>query len=185
MISERKIIEGCLEGKRKAYNALFKKYAALMMAVCMRYCKNREEAEDILQEGFIKVYKNIAGYRMQGSFEGWIRRIIVNTAINNYHNNLKRLQKEELNENKLAEELAGDNDHEETLNNEISKKLLMEMIQSLPDGYRLVFNMFAIEEYSHKEIAERLNISVNTSKSQLFKARKLLKEKIKELNKNA
>ncbi len=111
MISDRKIIEGCLKGKRRAHNALYKKYAALMMAVCMRYCKNREEAEDVLQDALLKYTKIYQALKMQGSFEGWIRRIMVNTAISNYHNSLRLYQQEEINEEKIGNDIP-DNDLE-------------------------------------------------------------------------
>ncbi len=161
---------------------LYRKYAAKMMAICLRYCKNRAEAEDVLQEGFIKIFQKIDQFRMQGSFEGWIRRIIVNTAINNYHSSSRYHNQQDIDDlietSDLTESIPEENYR---LNGSITKDKLMGMIQALPDGYRLVFNLFAIEGYTHKEIAEMLQISENTSKSQLSKARKTLKRKINEL----
>lgn len=185
MISDRKIIEGCLAGKRKAFSQLYNKYAALMMAMCMRYCKNLAEAEDVLQDGFIKVFQNIHKFRGDGSFEGWMKRIIINTAINNYHTSIKYYNQEDIDAIHETNDL--DYDNEETdlrLNGSITKDKLMNLIQSLPEGYKMVFNLFAIEGYTHKEIAEILGISENTSKSQLMKARRTLKRKIGEMQKN-
>lgn len=183
MISDKKIVEGCIAGKRKAFNMLYKKYSAVMLAVCLRYCKSYEEAEDVLQEGFIKVFNNIGKFRMDGSFEGWIRRIMVNTAINNYHANLKYYYQENVDEMEESKDLGTIRNEDVKYNGRLPKEKLMSLIQSLPDGYRMVFNMFAIEGYSHKEIADILEISVNTSKSQLSKARRTLKKQIKELEK--
>ncbi|MDZ7743127.1 MAG: RNA polymerase sigma factor [Bacteroidota bacterium] len=154
-----------------------------MLAVCLRYCKSYEEAEDVLQEGFIKIFNNIEKYRMDGSFEGWIRRIMVNTAINNYHANLKYYYQENVDELEEVKDLNATNDDQYKFNGRLPKEKLMDLIQDLPDGYRMVFNMFAIEGFSHKEIADILDISVNTSKSQLSKARRNLKQRIKELEK--
>ncbi len=183
MVSDKKIVEGCIAGKRKAFNMLYKKYSAVMLAVCLRYCKSYEEAEDVLQDGFIKVYNNIGKFRMDGSFEGWIRRIMVNTAINNYHANLKYYYQENVDELEEVKDLNAPSDDQYRFNGRLPKEKLMGLIQDLPDGYRMVFNMFAIEGYSHKEIADILDISVNTSKSQLSKARRNLKQRIKELEK--
>jgi len=179
MTPDRKIIEDCLAGKRKAYNALYNKYAALMLAVCMRYCKSREEAEDVLQEGFIKVFRNINNFRMDGSLEGWIRRIMVNTAIDAFNAKAKRFRYEENEIHDVSSGIDPEEDNDEPFNISVSKDQLVAIIQSLPDGYRMVFNLYAIEGYSHKEIAEKLQISLNTSKTQLFKARRILKEQIK------
>jgi RNA polymerase sigma factor (sigma-70 family) len=184
MVSEEKIVEGCIAGQRNAYNLLYKRYAAVMLTVCMRYSKSKAEAEDVLQEGFIKVFANIQKFRKDGSFEGWIRRIMVNTAINNYHSNLKHYYQQDIEEIGEIKDLDTEVDDGLKMNRSISKEKLMGMIQSLPDGYRMVFNMFAIEGYSHKEIAEAFEISENTSKSQLSKARKALKLKIIELEKS-
>ena len=180
MKSDDQIIRGCIEGKRKAFNQLFNNYAPVMLGVCMRYCKNRIDAEDVMQDGFIKVFSQIHKFRSEGSFEGWIKRIMINAAVDNYQANLKHAFHEDVSE--IAESdgliiLAGeDDDLPDGMN--IPHKKLMEMIQELPDGYRMVFNLFAIENYNHKEIATLLGISENTSKTQLFKARKALRNKI-------
>lgn len=176
MIPDPKLIEGCLQGKRKAYALLYKRYAATMLGVCLRYGRNLAEAEDVLQEGFIKVFTNLAKFRQEGSLEGWIRRIMVNTAVDNYNKQSREgflLNLEEINDMNLSDESG---DGEEGLPaGDLTVDDLMKMIHHLPDGYRMVFNMYAIEGYSHQEIAETLNISINTSKTQLFKARRMLR----------
>ena len=183
MNSDDQIIVGCLEGKRKAFSMLFQKYAPVMLGVCMRYCKNRIDAEDVMQDGFIKVFGQIHRFRREGSFEGWIKRIMINAAIDNYQSNLKHAFHEELDEMeqslKLAEDPGADDDLPEEM--KIPHEKLMGMIQELPDGYRVVFNLYAIENFNHKEIALLLGISENTSKTQLLKARKTLRKKIEAL----
>ena len=183
MISDEQIIEGCLSGKRKAYNRLYRKYAAVMMGICMRYCKNRQDAEDVLQEGFIKVFTKMEKYRHEGSFEGWIKRIMVNTAIDHYQINLRHAYHKEINAIDQTKILDGQIDHDPDPSplQELPKEQLISLIQSLPDGYRMVFNLYAIEGYSHREIAESLGITDNTSKTQLMKARRSLREKLNEL----
>ena len=179
MISNNRIIDGCRAGRQSAFRELYDKYASPMLGVCFRYSKNRDDAEDILQEGFIKVFQKIDKYKGIGSFEGWIRRIMVNTAINHYKANLKYAYHEEFTDrNKIG-----------TVNNEaekyfveesVSKNEIMGIVQKLPDGYRLVFNMYVIDGLTHKEIALDLGVSENTSKSQLSKARRMLRNLITE-----
>jgi RNA polymerase sigma-70 factor, ECF subfamily len=183
MSSDDQIIAGCMEGKRKAFNALFHNYAPVMLGLCMRYCKNRIDAEDVMQDGFIKVFSQIHKFRREGSFEGWIKRIMIHAAIDNYQANLKHAFHEDVSELDPSEVMAENAEREDDLPDEmhIPHAKLMEMIQELPDGYRLVFNLYAIENYNHKEIAILLGISENTSKTQLFKARKALKRKIETL----
>jgi RNA polymerase sigma factor (sigma-70 family) len=141
-----------------------------MLYVCFRYCKNRQEAEDILQDGFIKVFKNISMFKFEGSFEGWMRRIMVNTAIE-----FLRKQKQ----SKVFDDIEEVYVHPESsydATSRLNEKEILAMVHSLPMGYRTVFNMYAIEGYSHKEIADTLGISEGTSKSQLAKAKGHLKE---------
>jgi RNA polymerase sigma-70 factor (ECF subfamily) len=144
-----------------------------MYGVCLRYVKNRDDAMDILHDGFIKVFSSLDGFRFTGSLEGWIRRIMVHTAINYYN---RRLSKKSNN----FEEISGyaENNTPDAIS-EMSASELIAHVQQLPDGYRMVFNLFAIEGYQHDEIAEMLNISQNTSKTQLMKARRMLMSKIK------
>jgi len=183
MISDEQIIEGCLSGKRKAYNMLYRKYASVMLGICMRYCKNRIDAEDVLQEGFIKVFTKMENYRHEGSFEGWIKRIMIHSAIDHYQARLRYAFHEDVDE--LDGHMVID---EESVHGpdpphyaDLPGEKLMELIQSLPDGYRMVFNLYAIEGLSHREIAESLSISENTSKTQLMKARRNLRQKISAL----
>lgn len=178
MVVENRIIEGCKKGKRNSFSKLYKECAPTMLGVCFRYSKTREEAEDILQEGFIKIFERISTYEGKGSFAGWMRRIMVNTAINHYKANLKHYYHEDVdkddNINLKADEMEGPYQHE----NKINKEKLILLIQQLPHGYQMVFNLYVIDGLSHKEIADELGISINTSKTQLFKARKQLKSKL-------
>ena len=175
MVPDQEILEGCKSGKRNAFDLLYKKYAPTMLGICMRYCNRREEAEDILHEGFIKVFSNIAKFRGDGSFEGWIKRIMINTSLSYYHANLKHHFKSGI---ESVEDMPGEMEDDGVYSNAPSRSELLTLIQELPDGYRFVFNMYVFENFSHKEIAAELGISVNTSKSQLAKARKQLQKKL-------
>lgn len=182
MISEEKIVEGCIAGKRKAFNMLYKRYAPIMLGVCMRYCKSTAEAEDVLQEGFIKVFKNMRNFRKEGSFEGWIKRIMINSALDNYKSSLKHYfhsNIEDMDEHHVL--ASGEESGWDPPQQMVSNEKLMSLIQQLPDGYRMVFNLYAFEGMGHKEIAALMDISENTSKTQLFKARRSLKRSIREL----
>ena len=172
MISDVKIIEGCIANKRKAQKILFQKYNAVMLGLCSRYSKNIMEAEDVMMEGFMIVYSKIKNYKGEGSFEGWIKRIMINTAINNYRSNFKHYFHYDVDE--IEESIKTVNINTE----KTDEKIIIKVIQSLPDGHRLVFNFYAVEGYSHKEIAEMLDIAESTSKSQLSKARKILRDKL-------
>ncbi len=179
MFVDDPILEGCIAGKRNAQHQLYMKYSSTMMAVCIRYSGNREEAEDILQEGFLKVFQKISTFRKEGSLEGWIKRIIINHALNRFRKNRNipfHEDIEEINETEILQ-----NDEEVNAPEPVPAETLLLMIQSLPQGYRLVFNMYVLEGYSHKEIAESLNITENTSKTQLLKARRLLRKKLDEM----
>jgi RNA polymerase sigma factor (sigma-70 family) len=181
MLIDDSIIEGCVEGKRSAQSVLYRKFSAIMLAICLRYAQNRDEAEDILQEAFLKIFQNIGSYRKEGSFEGWMKRVIINHALNYYRKNRKLPFLEDIeriNETDIMEENI-----EYSVNHApVSADKLIALIQMLPPGYRMVFNMYVFEEYSHKEISEALNISENTSKTQLLKARRMLRKKLFELN---
>lgn len=165
------LLEGCRKGERKAQEHLYKLLAPKMMGVCMRYAKDTDEAEDILQIGFIKVFQRVGEFRGEGSFEGWIRRIMVNSAIETYRKNLRSLNVVDI-----------DDVHDQPQStfdmSGLELKDLMKLVQTLSNGYRLVFNMYVIEGFSHKEIAKELGISEGASKSQLSRARAILKEKI-------
>jgi len=180
MLVDEAIIEGCVAGKRSAQNVLYRKYAAVMMAICMRYAQNRDEAEDILQEAFLKIFQNITSYRKEGSFEGWMKRVMINHALNYYRRNRKMPFLEDI--STISETEIMEKNDEPAMHAPISADRLTTLIQMLPPGYRMVFNMYVFEEYSHKEISAELNISENTSKTQLLKARRMLQKKLTELN---
>jgi RNA polymerase sigma factor (sigma-70 family) len=167
-------MEGCKAGDRKMQELLYRQTSSKMLAVCMRYAKDRMEAEDVLQMGYIKIFQKIKEYRGDGSFEGWIRRVMVNTAIESYRKSLRSLKVVEIDE---AYEQPSTGFDFGTL----GMQDLMKVIQKLADGYRMVFNMYVIEGYSHKEIAETLGISEGASKSQLSRARAILKEEITKM----
>jgi RNA polymerase sigma-70 factor (ECF subfamily) len=148
----------------------------------MRYCKNRDDAEDVLQEGFIKVFTNMEKYRHEGSFEGWMKRIMVNTAIDHYQSNMRHAYHHDIVTIAETTILDGHIDHDPDPSpfKELPREKLISLIQSLPDGYRMVFNLYAIEGYTHRQIAETLEVTENTSKTQLMKARRSLREKLNE-----
>lgn len=168
-----KLVHRCLQNDVLAQKALFERYAGKMMSLCRRYSKNNEEAEDYLQEGFIRTFKYLESYEGKGSFDGWIRRIFVNTAIRHYHQQKKHHQHLEI-EKTIIERTSID------AISQLSEKEMLTLIDELPTGYRLVFNMYAIEGFSHKEIGEVLQIKESTSRSQLVKARKWLQNKIQQ-----
>lgn len=145
-----------------------------MYGICLRFARNQMEAEDVMQEGFIKVFRYLKDYRNDGSLEGWIRRTMVNTAINFYKKKIKYQKDVSLDQ---GEPISVE---EESAIDRLSTQELLEMIRELPDGYRMVFNLNVIEGYTHKEIGDMLNISENTSKSQLSRARGVLQEKLKK-----
>ena len=179
------LIEGCLNNDRRSQEELFKSYYGKMLGVCMRYSNDRDSAEEVLQEGFIKIFEKLERFDYKGSFEGWIRRIMANTAIDHIRKSKK-------------DPILSDNDEDFKLGSEnpvvakeelefvgIKAEIALDAIRNLSPAYRAVFNLYVMEEYTHKEIAEILNISEGTSKSNLSKAKlnlqKILKEKFKNL----
>lgn len=177
-MTELELIKGCIRENRLCQQEVFRRYAGKMMAVCLRYSRHHMEAEDILQESFIKVFNNLSKFKFEGSFEGWIRRIVVNTALKNY--NKKALRNEQ-----YGQDHYPDIPIEPSVYSDLHEEEILKLVQELPEGYRLVFNLYAIEGYSHKEIAELLEIQESTSRSQLVKARKLLQTKVLQLQKIA
>lgn len=170
MLSEQELIEGCRKGNRAFQKALYDRYCRKMLVVCLRYSKTTAEAEDILQEAFVKVFQGIKDFRQEAKLETWITRIMVNTALNVQRKKLYLYPMVDVAEINLPEE--------EMSISGIHFTQLLEMIQSLPQGCQIVFNLFAIEGYSHKEIAESLGISEGTSKSQFARAKSLLQAKL-------
>ena len=178
MFTDDEIIEGCLRNDRKMQKALYDKYAARMFAVCLRYAKDRDEASDMLQDGFLKVFTKMDQFSREHSFEGWMRRVMTNTAITNYYQNKKYNEQQNI-DNINETEI----ENFEFKDNEFSNEELMNIIQAIPDTYRVVFTLFAIEGYKHKEIADMLNIEISTVKTQYHRARKLIQTKLQELEK--
>jgi RNA polymerase sigma factor (sigma-70 family) len=175
MTVDEKIVEGCIAGKRRSQNQLYEKYSSGMLGICLRYCRNLEDAEDVLQEGFIKVFHYIQTFRGESSIGAWIKRIMINTAIT--HN--KKMDSMGAG----AIDTLDTDDFMEPEDNDIvfqpiEPEKLLRVIQELPEGYRTVLNLYVFEGYSHKEIAVTLNIAESTSKTQLFKARKFLRNKL-------
>lgn len=176
MISEHKLLKECRRGNAKYQRMLYERFSAKMLAVCARYFQSIEEAQDALQDGFIKVFASIGSFREEGSLEGWVRRIMINTSLNLHRKNLKHYYHVDLGETetRIADERQSSDN--------LEVQDMLKMIQKLPNGYRIVFNLYEIEGYSHQEIADELNVSVSTSKTQLLKARRKLREQINNSN---
>ena len=172
---ESELIRSCIEGDRKSQKALYDRLAPRMFPVCIRYIGDRDQAQDVLQEGFITLFGKLKAYKGEGSFEGWARRVFITTAL------MALRKKDAL---KMSEELdtaRGMKAETVSQTQQIGYKELMKLITSLPTGFRTVFNLYSIEGYSHKEIAEMLGISETTSRTQLSRARIWLQKKIKEI----
>lgn len=170
-MTEAQLLNGCIRNNVLAQKELYNKYAPKMMGVCFRYIPVRQEAQDVLQDAMLKVFKNIQKFSGKGSLEGWVRKVVVNTALEHIRK-FKNIHLEEV------QEVHFEQEGEASIIQQLKAKDLLKMIHSLPEGYRLVFNMYAIEGYNHREIAEKLNISEGTSKSQLSRARKQLQEMV-------
>ena len=173
-MTEEAILYGCLHNDSTAQRELYSRYSPKMLSVCYRFAHNREDAEDMLQEGFIKVFGQIHTFQNKGAFEGWIRRIIVHTCINNLKKNKK------FNESVDIIHATTIQVREESVPSIVQAKQVVECIRILPIGYRTVLNLYAIEGYSHKEIADLLHINEGTSKSQLARAKSILQKKVVE-----
>ena len=179
-MTDEELIRGCIKEEQSSQRELFRKYAGKMLAVSQRYARNSMDAEDIVQDAFIKVFDKIHQFKSEGSFEGWIRKIVVNTALKKY--TVIRYDKE------VSGFDVKDRDEgttEATAYSQITEKELLGLINNLPDGYRLIFNLYVIEGYQHEEISEMLKIQPGTSRSQLVKARNMLKNQIIKLHKVA
>lgn len=180
MQPEEEIIALCKKNDAKAQHTLYKQYASVLFGICMRYASDYAEAEDILQEAFVKILTKIDRYEGTGSFEGWMKKIVVNTAITNFHQSSKHKHHYDIvdiQDSSLSPRVYKDTDY--------TIEELLSVIKNLPDGYRMVFNLYAIEGYKHKEIAEMMNIDVSTSKSQFSRARKIIQHKLAELSREA
>ena len=172
MISDEELIKRCLKGKPKYQKLLFDTYAPKMFGVVSRYFSSRAEAQDALQDGFVKVFSKLQDYSGLGSFEGWIRRIMVTTSLNLIRQNLKHQYHSDIDE--IQDYIEDESQNYDRLTTDD----MLDVIQKMPDGYRTIFNLYEIEGFHHNEIASELGISVNTSKSQLLKARQYLRKRI-------
>jgi RNA polymerase sigma-70 factor (ECF subfamily) len=197
VLSEQEIINGCKKYHKVAQKALYEKYAPLMRGVCIRYVNPKNEVKDVLQEGFLKVFSKINDYKSLGSFEGWMKRIMINHAINHYYKNRKHYQHIDINDineseiyyeiSDITEDSADENSmspdelQQNEINAEIIEKVgfthkeLMEILDHVPESFRVVFNLHCVEHYKHEEIAELLNIDISTSRTRLLRARKIIR----------
>jgi RNA polymerase sigma-70 factor (ECF subfamily) len=174
-LTDEQLVKKCLEKDSLAQKQLFDSFSRKMMGVCLRYTKDVEEAQDVLQIGFVKVFEKLHLFNNEGSLEGWIRKVLVNTALDQIRKNKKFDDNVDL--SKVDYSMATEN---ENVLDQLSANDLLKIIQAMPTGFRTVFNLYAIEGYSHQEIADQLNISINTSKSQYSRARVYLQKIILE-----
>ncbi len=174
-MNESTLVKYCINGDQKAQRMLFEMYAPKMLGVCLRYAKNKEQAEDALQDGFVKVFSNLEKFSGEGSLEGWVRRIMVNTSLDQIRKDAK------LQNNVSWDDVDFKIENDSFILEGLMAEDLLKLINTMPQGYKMVFNLFAIEGYSHKEIALKLNISENTSKSQYSRARAYIQTKLEEL----
>ncbi|MBO6515266.1 MAG: RNA polymerase sigma factor [Bacteroidia bacterium] len=180
LVGEQDIIKACIDNDPRAQKILFENYAPKMLGVCARYCSTMEDAKDALHEGFIKVFKRIENFKGNSSLETWMTRLMINTSIDHFKKSIKYVHYD--NQEKVLEHSDDDNSYTLVVDDQEDVKMedLYRVINQLPDGYRVVFNLYAIEGFTHKEIAEQLKISAGTSKSQLARARVMLKKLVKE-----
>lgn len=175
-MDEQQLLRDCIKGSGKAQKALYERFAPKMYAVCLRYAKDDDIAQDYLQEAFIRVFNHLGDFRFEGSLEGWIRRVVVNTA-------LEKIRKTDVFKNSLELENVSQAEYEtHALQDQLDVAELMQLIQSMPTGFRTVFNLYAIEGYTHQEIGKLLQISEGTSKSQYARARQWLRQRLEKMN---
>ncbi|MCF8374636.1 MAG: sigma-70 family RNA polymerase sigma factor [Bacteroidales bacterium] len=179
MLNEKQLVEQCISNSDGALDELYLRYAPILFGICLRYTRNQEEAEDLLHDGFIRILDQLKFFRQEGSFEGWLRRIMVTSAINHYRKNKQRGMDQELTEYRL------NNWSSDPVMDDLSMNELLEAIRELPEGYQMVFNLHVMDGYKHREIGEMLDISESTSKSQFMKARLALQQKIIGMNREA
>ncbi|MEN8158389.1 MAG: sigma-70 family RNA polymerase sigma factor [Bacteroidota bacterium] len=168
------LLNGCRRGKPKSQRALYERFSAAMYGICLQYASGEEDAQDIMQEGFVKVFKKLDQVKNPAAFPGWIRRVMVNTALEKYRSHVILQRMDDVQEE--ADEASDDGIFDRLMCQE-----LVDLIQTLSPRYRMVFNLYAIEGYSHQEISDELGISVGTSKSNLSRARAILQEKIQKI----
>ncbi len=175
MSAEKEWLEGSLRGDRRAQRALYDAYKTQMFRLCLRYARDHSEAEDMLQEGFIRVFKDLSQYRGDGPLGGWIRKAMIHAALQHLRRERRFLVTDEI------ESISETHEDQDTIFSHLDAKALTQMIQQLPPGYRAVFNLYVVEGFTHPEIAEQLEISVGASKSQLFKAKAMLKNLVEKI----
>ncbi len=173
-MSEAELVEGCRKQNVQSQRSLYERYSRTMYGVCLRYASNQDDAQDILQEGFIRVFSRLDSFRGEGSLEGWIRRIMIHTSIEHYRKKSRYflVDVNEATEVEVLPDALG----------RLGRQEVLELIQNLPAGYRTIFNLYEVEGFSHQEISVMMNVSVGTSKSQLSRAKSWLKERIEHLN---
>jgi RNA polymerase sigma-70 factor (ECF subfamily) len=171
-VEDRVLIEGCLSGDRTCEKRLYEKYAGKMLSVCLRYMGTKSLAEDMVQEGFIRAFQSLGSFKFEGSFEGWIKRIMINCS-------LRELSKSRNKNEYFGYEYHSNESDLVDIVSKMSADEIHDLIAQLPEGYRMVFNLYVVDGYSHKEISKQLNINIVTSRSQLAKARNHLKKMIK------
>ncbi len=175
MLNDQQLIKKCLAKEDGSLDELYRRFSPRLFGICIRYSKSKEEAEDLLHDGFIRILHHLNEFRHEGSFEGWLKRIMVTTAINHYRKHHGKIVASEM---VTREE---DSDYSNNVLEQMAAKDIIQLIDELPDGYRIVFNLYVIEGYKHREIAEILDITESTSKSQFMKARKVLVQKLSRL----
>ncbi|MDD2413482.1 MAG: sigma-70 family RNA polymerase sigma factor [Bacteroidales bacterium] len=172
MLNEETLISECLKNNRIAQKELYDKFASTLMGVCIRYTNSREDAEDVLIEGFTTIFQKLEMYKGEGSFEGWMKRIMVNTAISHFRQNSKYRFHQNI------DDVFDVSEKQETVIEQMEAKRILQLVNTMPEGYRVVFNLYAVEGFNHREIGEMLSISEGTSKSQFSKARKWLQKRL-------
>ncbi len=175
-MEEQELIQDCIAARPKAQKALFDIYAPKLYVVCLRYMKDQMRAQDVLQDAFVKIFTHIGNYKSEGAFEGWLKKIAVNTCLDQLRKDKKLLTDVSLDD--VSHKLA----HQDYSVEKLMADDLLKLVQALPDGYRTVFNLFAIEGYSHQEISVKLGISESTSKTQYLRARAYLKDRIENID---
>ena len=175
-MEEQELIQDCIAARPKAQKALFDIYAPKLYVVCLRYMKDQMRAQDVLQDTFVKIFANIGNYKSEGAFEGWLKKIAVNTCLDQLRKDKKLLTDVSLDD--VSHKLA----HQDYSVEKLMADDLLKLVQALPDGYRTVFNLFAIEGYSHQEIAQQLGVTESTSKTQYLRARAYLKDRIENID---
>lgn len=174
-VEEKRLLESCLQGDREAQKRLYQLYAKKMMPICIRYSNDNETAKDLLHDGFLKVFAHLVDFKGEGSFEGWVRKIFVNVALEHLRKQSEAFYTVDVEE---ARQLS---ESDYSVMDRLSAEEIMRWIQQLPEAYRTVFNMFAIDGYSHKEIAEKMGITETSSRVYLLRARQLLQEKLQRV----